>query len=219
MRAVWGRKWGRGLFDRRCQPRVRHPSAVSRTILGRGRDRATHGSAMTGDGNFAEQVSRDKVRRQGNRYKRKAPHNAVKHTRTRRAPRRTRDRQRYFYARLARRLVLGRSGCDGHRTVQPAFRARYRLDLRPSRRGLSARRRATAHAAHAVDRGNSLLCGHALFHFWEVAVGICTPDVLPRDFPAVTLPALIGIGLSVWAYRQSRAGIPAYASTIQRHEE
>src|SRR5207344_1495548 len=30
------------------------------------------------------------------------------------------------------------------------------------------------------------LCGHALFHFWEVAVGICTPDVLPRDFPAVT---------------------------------
>ena len=49
------------------------------------------------------------------------------------------------------------------------------------------------------------LCGHALFHFWEVAVGICTPDVLPRDFPAVTLPALIGIALSVWAYRQSRS--------------
>jgi hypothetical protein len=49
------------------------------------------------------------------------------------------------------------------------------------------------------------LCGHALFHFWEVAVGICTPDVLPRDFPAVTLPALIGIGLTVWAYRQRTA--------------
>jgi hypothetical protein len=47
------------------------------------------------------------------------------------------------------------------------------------------------------------LCGHALFHFWEVAVGICTPDVLPRDFPAVTLPALIGIAMSLWAYRQS----------------
>ena len=53
------------------------------------------------------------------------------------------------------------------------------------------------------------LCGHALFHFWEVAVGICTPDVLPRDFPAVTLPALIGIGLSVWAYRQRRVIVPA----------
>ena len=52
------------------------------------------------------------------------------------------------------------------------------------------------------------LCGHALFHFWEVAVGICTPDVLPRDFPAVTLPALIGIGLSVWAYRQVTCGRP-----------
>ncbi len=48
------------------------------------------------------------------------------------------------------------------------------------------------------------LCGHALFHFWEVAVGICSPEVLPRDFPAVTLPALIGVGLTAWAIRQSR---------------
>ena len=36
------------------------------------------------------------------------------------------------------------------------------------------------------------LWGHALFHFWEVAVGICGPSVIARDFPAVTLPALIG---------------------------
>ena len=36
------------------------------------------------------------------------------------------------------------------------------------------------------------LTGHALFHFWEVAVGICSPSVIPRDFPAVTLPAIIG---------------------------
>ncbi len=27
---------------------------------------------------------------------------------------------------------------------------------------------------------------HALFHFWEVAVGICGPSALARDFPAVT---------------------------------
>ena len=47
------------------------------------------------------------------------------------------------------------------------------------------------------------LSGHALFHFWEVAVGICSPAVLPRDFPAVTLPAIIGIGLTLWAVSQS----------------
>jgi hypothetical protein len=48
------------------------------------------------------------------------------------------------------------------------------------------------------------LLGHALFHLWEVAVGICSPSVIPRDFPAVTLPAIIGILLTLWAIRQSR---------------
>ncbi|SFT27569.1 hypothetical protein [Methylobacterium sp. yr668] len=47
------------------------------------------------------------------------------------------------------------------------------------------------------------LSGHALFHFWEVAVGICGPEVLPRDFPAVTLPALIAVALSVWSLRHA----------------
>jgi hypothetical protein len=50
------------------------------------------------------------------------------------------------------------------------------------------------------------LSGHALFHFWEVAVGICSASVLPRDFPAVTLPAIIGAALTFWAIRYSRAG-------------
>jgi hypothetical protein len=45
------------------------------------------------------------------------------------------------------------------------------------------------------------LIAHALFHFWEVAVGICAPSALLRDFPAVTLPALIGIALTAWAWR------------------
>ena len=45
------------------------------------------------------------------------------------------------------------------------------------------------------------LIAHALLHFWEVAVGICAPSALARDFPAVTLPALIGIALTVWAWR------------------
>jgi len=48
------------------------------------------------------------------------------------------------------------------------------------------------------------LAGHALFHFWEVAVGICGPEVLPRDFPAVTLPAIIGIVAALWAMREPR---------------
>ena len=48
-------------------------------------------------------------------------------------------------------------------------------------------------------------CSHALFHFWEVAVGICGPSALARDFAAVTLPALIGIGLTWWAAHDRRA--------------
>ncbi|HEX5998323.1 MAG TPA: hypothetical protein VFZ16_02820 [Hyphomicrobiaceae bacterium] len=49
------------------------------------------------------------------------------------------------------------------------------------------------------------LAAHALFHFWEVAVGICGPSVLVRDFPAVTLPAIIGALLTLWAARDLRA--------------
>jgi len=45
------------------------------------------------------------------------------------------------------------------------------------------------------------LSGHALFHFWEVMVGISGHSAMARDFPAVTLPALIGLGLTVWASR------------------
>jgi len=48
------------------------------------------------------------------------------------------------------------------------------------------------------------LSGHALVHLWEGAVGICSPSVLPRDFPAVTLPAIIARALTFWAIHQSR---------------
>jgi hypothetical protein len=47
--------------------------------------------------------------------------------------------------------------------------------------------------------------GHALFHFWEVAVGICGPSAIARDFPAVTLPAIIGTILTVWAFYDGRS--------------
>jgi hypothetical protein len=43
------------------------------------------------------------------------------------------------------------------------------------------------------------LCGHALFHFWEVAVGICGPESLLEDFAGVTLPALITLALMMHA--------------------
>lgn len=55
------------------------------------------------------------------------------------------------------------------------------------------------------------LCAHALFHFWEVAVGICSPSVIPRDFPAVTMPAIFGVALTLWAIRHARAGKVASA--------
>lgn len=49
------------------------------------------------------------------------------------------------------------------------------------------------------------LIAHALLHFWEVAAGICGPAVILRDFPAVTLPALIGILLTsrAWTLRHT----------------
>lgn len=50
------------------------------------------------------------------------------------------------------------------------------------------------------------LAGHALFHVWEVAVGICGPSALARDFAAVSLPALLGLGLTIWAWRGERSG-------------
>jgi hypothetical protein len=41
------------------------------------------------------------------------------------------------------------------------------------------------------------------WHSLGVAVGICSPSVIPRDFPAVTLPAIIAIALTFWAIRQA----------------
>lgn len=49
------------------------------------------------------------------------------------------------------------------------------------------------------------LWGHALFHFWEVAAGICSVSAIPRDFPAVTLPAIIGLALTLWAFFDGRS--------------
>ena len=53
------------------------------------------------------------------------------------------------------------------------------------------------------------LVGHALFHVWEVAVGICGTSALARDFPAVTLPAIIAIVLTIWAACHVTSAAPA----------
>jgi len=50
------------------------------------------------------------------------------------------------------------------------------------------------------------LVGHALFHIWEVMVGICGPASLLEDFAGVTLPALTALVLLVYA---RRAGVTA----------
>jgi hypothetical protein len=45
---------------------------------------------------------------------------------------------------------------------------------------------------------------HALFHFWEVVAGICGPSALARDFPAVTLPAIVGAAMTLWSINDRR---------------
>ncbi len=49
------------------------------------------------------------------------------------------------------------------------------------------------------------LAGHALFHVWEVIVGICGPEALARDFVGVPLPGIIGAALVFYAWRQHAA--------------
>jgi uncharacterized protein YjeT (DUF2065 family) len=48
------------------------------------------------------------------------------------------------------------------------------------------------------------LIAHAVFHLWEVAVSICSPSAIPRDFPTVTLPAIFGVMVTLWAIGHSR---------------
>ena len=55
------------------------------------------------------------------------------------------------------------------------------------------------------------LAAHAVFHLWEVAVGICAPSALLRDFPAVSLPAILGAILTLWAIRRQQVRRAAFA--------
>ena len=58
------------------------------------------------------------------------------------------------------------------------------------------------------------LVGHASLHLWQIAVGISDHSALGRDFPAVTLPALLGLLISFWAIRaQPHRATPLVAAT------
>lgn len=48
------------------------------------------------------------------------------------------------------------------------------------------------------------LIEHALFHLWDMSVGISGSDAIARDVPAVTLPAILAITLACWAWRDAR---------------
>ncbi|MEW9613631.1 hypothetical protein AB3G45_07330 [Shinella sp. S4-D37] len=59
------------------------------------------------------------------------------------------------------------------------------------------------------------LIAHGAFHIWEVIVGICSPSVIVRDFPAVSLPAAFGIIATLWACsRRQRAPLSVPAASI-----
>ena len=45
------------------------------------------------------------------------------------------------------------------------------------------------------------LVSHAIFHVWEVLVGICEPEALIVDFGGVTFPALLGMALIYASYK------------------
>lgn len=45
------------------------------------------------------------------------------------------------------------------------------------------------------------LIGHAIFHVWEVVVGICSPSALIQDFVGVILVALLAAALAFWSRR------------------
>lgn len=49
------------------------------------------------------------------------------------------------------------------------------------------------------------LTGHATVHAWEVVVGICTIASIAQDFPGVTAPALLALGLVYASYRYPAA--------------
>jgi hypothetical protein len=63
----------------------------------------------------------------------------------------------------------------------------------------------------------SWLCGHALFHLWEVMAGVSAHSAMARDFPAVTLPAILGLILTLWAAGSKGGSRSKGALELQRN--
>lgn len=63
----------------------------------------------------------------------------------------------------------------------------------------------------AALAGNLWLSAHGIFHVWEVATGICSPDIFWQDAPGVLGPPLIvwiALGILVARQRIVPAGLP-----------
>src|SRR5262249_39220792 len=52
------------------------------------------------------------------------------------------------------------------------------------------------------------LIGNALFHLWEVEVGMSPESVIPPDFPSLTAPGRIAIALTAWAWSTRSGSAP-----------
>lgn len=61
------------------------------------------------------------------------------------------------------------------------------------------------------------LSGHALFHFWEVAVGICSASALARDFPrGHSAPVAFISNERLWDERSEEQGRQDWRKLRQR---
>ena len=114
--------------------------------------------------------------------------------------------QRPADAGVAGALVRIGARRHGDGAVQPAFHPRYRAHFPVRRRGLLVGATKPQSRVFLWGVPTLWLGGHALFHVWEVAVGICAPSALARDFSAVTLPAIIGTLLTFWAAYDTQTG-------------
>lgn len=57
----------------------------------------------------------------------------------------------------------------------------------------------------AAVTGNLWLSAHGVFHIWELATGICSPDVFLQDAPAVIgPPAIVWMALAIQISRKRR---------------
>lgn len=65
----------------------------------------------------------------------------------------------------------------------------------------------------AALAGNLWMTAHAVLHVWEVATGVCAPDIFWQDAPGVLGPPLLvwtGLGILLARQRIAPAGVPDF---------